>query len=201
MLTTAKQCAQCTLLKELSQFHKDKAIKDGRRSRCKECLLTNIKDYQRTKDGLIAKIYSAQRSNSKTKGNPTPTYSKQELKDWLYSQKKFHLLYDNWKRLNFQKDYIPSVDRKDDYLEYSIQNIQLMTWSENNAKGHKSRVDGTNNKQNEAVYQYTKEGEFVAEYHSQREASRVAGVSQGNICMCCLGNRKSAGGFVWRYCK
>ena len=49
------------------------------------------------------------------------------------------------------------------------------------------------------ILQYSKDGKFIAEYISTREAERQTGCHQGNICSCCKGERKSAGGFIWKY--
>lgn len=53
------------------------------------------------------------------------------------------------------------------------------------------------------VYQYTKDGLFVAEYPSAAEASRVTGISKGNICKCRdkKPRYKTAGGYIWEYKK
>ena len=51
------------------------------------------------------------------------------------------------------------------------------------------------------ILQFSKDGELIAEYSSIHEAERHTGCNQGNICNCCKGNRKSAGGFIWRYKK
>lgn len=49
------------------------------------------------------------------------------------------------------------------------------------------------------IIQYTKDGEFIKEWTSGIEASRALNIYGSNICCCCQGKRKSAGGFVWRY--
>ena len=49
------------------------------------------------------------------------------------------------------------------------------------------------------ILQYTKDGEFIKEWTSGIEASKVLGIHPGNITTCCKGKLKSAGGFVWRY--
>ena len=49
------------------------------------------------------------------------------------------------------------------------------------------------------ILQFSKDGEFIAEYPSTEEAERQTGCYQQNICNCCKGKRKSAGGFIWRY--
>ena len=53
--------------------------------------------------------------------------------------------------------------------------------------------------QSKAVIQYTKEGEFVAEYASIKEAERLTNIACQSICTCCRGKLKSAGGFKWKY--
>ncbi len=95
--------------------------------------------YQKSKKGLCSKIYQNQRLNCRRRGKANPTYTMQELREWMFSQKKFHILFDNWKRLDYQKDYSPSVDRIEDDISYTMANIQLMTWAENNKKGYDSR--------------------------------------------------------------
>lgn len=49
------------------------------------------------------------------------------------------------------------------------------------------------------VLQFTKCGQFVAEYFGAREASRCTGIVYSSIAECCNGKRKSAGGFMWKY--
>ena len=61
---------------------------------------------------------------------------------------------------------------------------------------HKKAIGEARSKK---ILQFTKSGEFISEWQSAREAHRELGISQGNICACCNGKRKSAGGFIWRY--
>ena len=51
------------------------------------------------------------------------------------------------------------------------------------------------------VYQFTIWGEFIAEYRSASEASRVLGLNMANICNCCKGikGHNTCGGFKFRY--
>ena len=49
------------------------------------------------------------------------------------------------------------------------------------------------------ILQFAKDGTFVKEWPSSREAGRQLGIAQQSICQCCKGRLKSAGGFVWRY--
>lgn len=49
------------------------------------------------------------------------------------------------------------------------------------------------------VVQLTKDGEFVREWKSAAEAAESFGFSSANICNCCKGKAKTAGGFKWKY--
>lgn len=51
------------------------------------------------------------------------------------------------------------------------------------------------------VIQYTKDGQFIAEYFGAHEASRCTGVVCSSIIECCGGKRRSAGGFIWEHKK
>ena len=54
-------------------------------------------------------------------------------------------------------------------------------------------------KQPKPVIQYTKEGEFVAKYHSMNDASRQTDINWGDIGKCCKGKQHTAGGYKWEY--
>lgn len=49
------------------------------------------------------------------------------------------------------------------------------------------------------LLQFTKEGQFVAEYPSVTEASRQTGISIYNISSVCNNRRKTAGGSIWKF--
>ena len=80
-----------------------------------------------------------------------------------------------------------------------VENLELIEKS-THAKKH---IEETPNKLIKAtqkvIEQYTLDGEFIAEYASINEASRITNISTSNICKCCKGLRNKAGGFIWRY--
>jgi len=152
-----------------------------------------------TKNNLICKIYNNQKVNSKRRKHPPPNYSRVELRDWLFSQQLFHELYNNWKNNNYISDLKPSLDRKNSYLSYTLKNIQLMTWGENNRKGNIDRKIGINNKNSKAVCQFDKEGIFIKDFFSQSEASRQTGINKTGISSVCRGKGKAAGGYIWKF--
>ena len=59
---------------------------------------------------------------------------------------------------------------------------------------HLSEAKGIN-----GILQFSKEGELIAEYPSEMEAERQTGCYQSHISSCCKGERKSTGGYIWKY--
>lgn len=49
------------------------------------------------------------------------------------------------------------------------------------------------------VLQYTKDGEFVKEWSSITKAQNAYSIAKGKITGVCKGQRKTAGGYIWRY--
>lgn len=49
------------------------------------------------------------------------------------------------------------------------------------------------------VYQYTKDGEFIREWDYMSLASKELNINKANIGEVCHGNRKTAGGYIWKY--
>jgi hypothetical protein len=194
-----KRCNTCGDIKSLKDFYRDKSCLDGFEYRCKKCASIKDAKYSKTKIGLITRMYNDQKACSKRREYPVPTYSKNELKEWLFSQKLFHELFDNWKKGGYEKNLTPSCDRKDDYKSYTFDNIQLMTWGENEDKGNKDRKNGINNKKSKAVLQFDINGGFIKEYYSIAEAGRRIGTVGSNIIFACQGKYSQAGGFIWKY--
>lgn len=201
MLNNQKQCTKCNEIKYFSEFSKEKDTKDGFRSKCKVCRNIETKERQKTKIGLVSKIYSSQRNNSRRRNHSVPSYSNKELSHWIFDQDLFYILYNEWVDSGYKKEKSPSVDRIDDFKGYSFDNIQLMTWGENKDKGHKDCKDGigTCGERCKAVLQYDMKMNFISEYYSTHDALRKTGINQGNISAVCLNKRPHAGGFIWRH--
>lgn len=66
--TETKLCTKCLEIKSLLDFHKDKAVKDGRSYWCKKCVAANNKIYLSTPDGKR----SARKAQLKAKFGITP---------------------------------------------------------------------------------------------------------------------------------
>ncbi len=192
-----KKCSKCKRKKDLSLFCRAARNKDGLSGECKKCRNDRKNEYYKTKKGVVDRIYGAQKQTSKKRKHRPPEYTKEDLKDWMFSQTIFHELYGEWAQSGYKKNLKPSVDRKNDYIHYCFTNIQLMTWQQNNDKHYTDRKSGKNNKKNRAVIQYSRDNEFMAEYHSIREAERQTGVR--HIGEVLKGRYSHAGGYMWRY--
>lgn len=75
-----------------------------------------------------------------------------------------------------------------------VENLELIQKSEHNRKHSLERLS-------KPIQQYTKNGQFVAEYESAAEAERQTDICNSHILECCnnIPNRKSAGGYIWKY--
>lgn len=190
-----RECRRCGRVKPYDEFCK------GRKYRCKQCHTEMVKESNRGVDGVSRRIYNSQIRSSKKRGYTPPTYTLEEFRRWLYSNPLFSILYVDWATSGYITRLKPSVDRKDDYKPYTIDNIQLMTWGDNYDKYQIDKMSGVNNKGNIPVKQYTKNGEFIKEYHSISYASRYTGISHEGIGRVCAGSLKTSGGFIWKYSK
>ncbi len=196
---TSKKCSKCNEIKPLTGFSKAKTCRNGLRSMCKKCSARYDRDYFRTKNGLVSKIYGGQKGSSKSRGHEMPSYTLDELKLWIFSQPTFEKLYLIWLDSGFSKLLCPSCDRLNDYKPYTLSNIKLTSWEENSKKRDLDTKNGINNKISKAVIQLNKDGIYINEYYSISSAYRMTGVCITSISRCCSGYIDLAGGFNWKY--
>ena len=194
-----KRCTKCSEMKPFSEFGVENAAKDGLKTRCRICRNSQLRDYRKTKEGLISNAYTNQIGSSKKRCHVMPDYSQGQLTEWALKQPVFHALFDTWEKSGYEKELIPSFDRLDDYEPYTLSNIQITTWHENKQKGHDDIRNGINNKQSKAVIGINITTGKTTEHHSIHQAERVLGISIQSISACCLGKQKTTGGFEWKF--
>lgn len=198
----SKICKSCLKELPLEQFPNSvsKSHPDGKTNKCKCCTKHSREAYRRTPVGLSVAIYTEQNNSSKSREHPFPSYTREELYAWLINQGNFKELYASWVQSNYNKWLLPSVDRIDNSKPYSMDNIQLVTFKENNQRSH---VDASNGEFNtlSPVDCYTLTGEFVSSFKSMNEAARVMEVSAGSIHNCCNSTEISPKKYLWKYSK
>lgn len=194
-----KICTKCGKEKPLNEFWNTKAIKSGKASACSKCLKEHRQKYRRSMKGLVAAIYDGENGSSKRRSHPKPEYSQADLCEFIFNNPKFYELYDEWVASGYKKNKKPSIDRIDDSKHYSLDNIQLVTWRENNVKSHICMMNGEYDGKCKAIIQYDLEGNFVEEYYSINSAERIINVNHTHIGDVCKGKRITAGGYKWKY--
>ena len=70
-------------------------------------------------------------------------------------------------------------------------------WSYN--KEDNIDINAHRNARGETTYQYSKDGQLIAEHFNMEDAVAASGVDKSNITKCCLGKRKTAGGYIWSH--
>ena len=141
-----KLCYFCKQRKNKNEFYKDKQRSDGLKSICKKCRVI-IDSRPRS---LARVMYNRQKRSSIQRGHPLPDYDRKWLTAWLMSRDNFKDMHTKWIESNMESSLRPSIDRINPLKPYTKDNIQLMTWGENDKKGRSTdpiiRKDHKNNK-------------------------------------------------------
>lgn len=198
------KCVKCNEIKEEKEFYFEKTKKSGYSSWCKDCHKKENKKKYKTKDGVIKTIFASQISSSYRRCHKKPSYTIDELSEWLYSN-GFNSLYDNWVKNDFKKDFKPSVDRLDDFKPYTFNNIRLVTWKDNREKQYKDFREnilpniGYFGLGHQPVAALNNDGSVFKKFISMAEAARYFNLkSHSTISSCCNGRIEKAAGYKWR---
>lgn len=195
---TEKYCTTCKILKPLSNFCVNKSGPDGHQTKCRACRYKYALLYKRTRKGLITAIYGSQLYSARKRKHPTPEYSLKELRIWVFGQSGFEQFFDDWVSSGYEKYKRPSCDRLNNSISYTLDNLRLVTWRDNEWQGHEDRRNSINSPQSISVAQISLDGRVINIFPSYGYASRETKVDNGNISYCCRGIRKTAGGFRWK---
>lgn len=150
--------------------------------------MNSTQKFRKTKKGILTNSYSKQKSRKKV------LYTLKELHDKFLNDPKFDRLFKEWVKSNYNKNFIPTIDRINCKKDYTIDNIHCLSWSENR---YKQRMETNIFRAREIVC--LKDGVLINTFKSVSDAVRRTGIVQGNISSCLTGKRKSCGGFNWLY--
>jgi len=152
-------------------------------------LKENLKRYRRTVKGILTNIYHHQIHR-----RHKVLYSRFELMDKFSGNRKFLDIYNRWVKSGYCKQFKPSIDRIDCLKNYTLDNIQCMTWAENR---YKQRFEF---KRIRAKRVWMVMGNRVVKiFNSVSHAVKETGLHQGNISSCLHGKRQYCGGYKWQY--
>lgn len=102
----------------------------------------------------------------------------------------------------FIKNPKPEIYKEVNHLDENPLNDRYdnLEWCEHKYNcNYGTRMERIKSRQSIPILQYTLNGDFIAEHKSMHEAAESINANAGHICECCLGNRKWAYGFFWRY--
>ncbi len=194
-----KECVKCKQQVPYSEFYKSDIHVDGFTTVCKPCTSEGGRNYRHSLVGLIRKTYGNQISASRKRGHVPPNYTEEEFMIWMIRQDNFPSLFKDWVDSGYSTPLKPSGDRLDDYKPYTFDNLRLVTWAENEQRMRDDVRNGINTKKSKACEQYSLDGEFIARFHSLRDAARATGSDSAGIASCCKGKQYKHNNFVWKY--
>lgn len=199
MENTHKTCSKCKQSLKLDNFTKDKARQDGFKIICISCSKIAKKEWCLSEIGTLKNMYNNQKRNSKRRGHNPPSYTFKEFEEWAYNN-NYKFIYLKYKESGFKKNLLPSADRLNDYIGYSLDNIRMVTYKENMDKKALDAVlnrSTTGDAKCKRVKQYDLNGNFIQEFNTVEEAQRTLKIN--HISCVCLGKRKTSGGYIWKY--
>ena len=146
-------CVGCGQNKSSDQFYKSSDCSRGFKPNCKKCMKPKMdhkrewtRRYEKTEKGFIMRMYRNMKSRiegvqHKKKHLYEGKYllSKEEFYDWIKSQSDFKSLFLLYEASNWERRLAPSVDRVDPSKGYSIDNMEVVTMSENSRRSTKTR--------------------------------------------------------------
>lgn len=171
-----KICSRCQEPLPIIYFSKDRGTSSGLNNWCKSCCAIVFRKWSKSEIGLIRGIYKHQKRSSRDRGHLPPTYTLEELIDWMLSQPNFEELYRGWIKSKYNKWKAPSVDRLNDDLGYSFDNIRLVSFEENKKAYDNKKINGEVICDLKPISVYNCLGFKLASYYSLNELKRQTGI-------------------------
>lgn len=159
-----KKCFKCGIEKELLQFYKHPDMPDGHVNKCKECNKKDVRDNyadkideKREYDNYrqrhsFSRIFNHRYMNIKHRCEGKISggrylgrefCSKKDFIEWCYKEENMEIfikLWNKWRKNSFDRKDTPSIDRIDNNLHYTPDNMQWITLSKNSSKGNGDTV-------------------------------------------------------------
>ncbi len=158
------QCSKC-----LKPFQASvRAAKYRQQKQCLSCRNT-LSSFTKEQATIIKRLNSHCRYNARKRNMQLPFWSSSaELGQWLKTQPRWPILWEAYEQSGYDPNLAPSIDRLDNSKSYTEENIELVTWEENNRRGHEYTKECLNKYGAVSVYYTT--GEYIDTFVSISDA-------------------------------
>ena len=182
-----KICTQCKIKKSVKFFRINKQRKNKLHSWCIECQRNRIKNYYKKYPWKRTLLEIKQRCLNKN--NPFyKWYGGRGIK-CLITKEELKILWFRDKAWLLEK---ASIDRKNNDGNYTFKNCRFIELSKNTTERN-IRNDS------KIVFQFNLNNKFIKKWKSLNEIKRQLKFYISNISQVCLGKRKTAHNFIWKF--
>ena len=137
----------------------------------------------------LAVIYANQKSREITRFHGEPQYTLEELRARFENDYEFITLFNQWVESGYAKQLAPSLDRVDNSKGYTLDNLEVVTWEENNRRGAEARSTSV----------IAIKGDERTPYPSIKAAAKGTGARAPNIGKVLRGERNTAAGYKFMF--
>jgi len=189
-----KTCSRCDKELGLDKFYSSEknSGKNNLYPYCSDCNSKEGLDKERQAEYIIRRLYNKKFITIVNRNNSPIPYTKDEFVELLGSQPLFKKLYEEYKNNNYISEVKPNFFLINKQTDYTLENIQICTSKEANARYTKINIGG------KTTIQFTLGDEPIQIYESTQEVTRQIGIADSGVCNSCNYNKK-AGGYIFKY--
>jgi hypothetical protein len=93
----------------------------------------------------------------------------------------------------------PSIDRKDNDKNYTLDNCRFIELKENQRLGGIFGGRKCRPRRRKKIVQYSLSGSIIKKWHGVRHTANELKINHSNISKCLRGKSKTYGGYIWKY--